>query len=247
MSYHITGLISAVIFLLTVGGLWSQLRFVWQRKNHFKAGPFESERPTAVLSLNQFVSSFLAFFSFFLYGACLRRFNHYLVWPRLVAALLVLAVLLEMQRDRRDRLSAAAFITCATLLVMGPVLLVAIPGATAWGQRISQGLIVAVTIILAQGYLHQVMLIRQMGRTGGVSLRMQQFFLLKDISTIAFALAMGILNGWPLLLLSSVSAVTKLTAMWHFRWVRLSWLARQRRAALDSAQPDLALTSGPLA
>src|SRR5947208_8567160 len=135
MGYPITGLISAAIFLLTVGGLWSQLQFIFQRKRTAGRGGV-AQRPTAILSLNQFVSSFLAFFSFFLYGACLRRFNHYLVWPRLMAALLVLAVLLEMQRDRRDRLSAAAFITCATLLVMGPVLLVAIPGATAWGQRI---------------------------------------------------------------------------------------------------------------
>ena len=84
MTYHITGLISAVIFLLTASGLWLQLQFVWKRKRAFHAGT--GQRPTAVLSLNQFVSSFLAFYSFFLYGGCLPRFNHYLVWTRLVAS-----------------------------------------------------------------------------------------------------------------------------------------------------------------
>ena len=86
-SYHITGAISSAIFLLTIVGLWSQLRFVWQRKRAANNGE-SHERPTAVLSVNQFVSSYLAFFSFFVYGVCLDPFNHYLVWPRLAASLL---------------------------------------------------------------------------------------------------------------------------------------------------------------
>jgi uncharacterized protein with PQ loop repeat len=210
-----------------------QLQFVWQRKHDFLEDA-RKERPTAVLSLNQFVSSFLAFFSFFLYGACLQRFNHYLVWPRLVASLLTLLVLFEMMRDRRDRLATAAFVSCLALLLASPVLFLAHPGAAAWGRLLSQGLVVVVTVILAQGYMHQVVLIRQTGRTGAVSLRMHQFFLLKDLATIAFALAMGVAAGWPLLLLSSVSAGTKVATLWHFRWARLSALARERREGLGT-------------
>ena len=235
MSYHVTGVISAVIFLLTVGGLWSQLKLVGRRKQDFAAGPLANDRPTAVLSLNQFVSSFLAFYAFFLYGACLPRFNHYLVWPRLAACLLTLAVLWEILLDRKERLSRTGFGCCLTLLAASPLwLLLRTPGAS-WNCWLSQGLVVLVTVILAQGYLHQVVLIRQTGRTGGVSLRMHQFFFLKDVSTIAFALAMGLASGWPLLLLSSVSAVTKLATMWHFHWVRSSPLARQRREAGSAA------------
>src|SRR6266571_106781 len=128
MAYHITGLISAAIFLLTVGGLWSQLQFIFQRKRSF-AGGNAIQRPTAILSLNQFVSSFLAFFSFFLYGACLQRFNHYLVWPRLLACLLTFAVLYEIMRDRRDAPSIASFSACLALLVVAPMLLLANPHA----------------------------------------------------------------------------------------------------------------------
>lgn len=235
MSYHITGLISSTIFLLTIGGLWTQLGFVWQRKQASTDGKGH-ERPTAVLSVNQFVSSFLAFFSFFLYGACLERFNHYLVWPRLAASLLTLAVLFEIMRDRLDRVARLAFVACLVLLVGAPLGLATIPGAAEWGRTVSQTLIVVITVILAQGYLHQVLMIRQTGRTGGVSARLHQFFFWKDVSTIAFAVSMGTSTGWPLMLLSSVSAATKLITLWHFRWVRLSPIA-QRHRKLTQAEP----------
>lgn len=228
MSYHITGIVSSAIFLLTIGGLWAQLGFVWRRQQ-FAGDGATHERPTAVLSVNQFVSSFLAFFSFLLYGVCLERFNHYLVWTRLAASLLTLAVLFEIARDRRDRAAITALVICATLLIGAPIGLAMNPEAIAWGRTASQSLIVVVTLILAQGYLHQVLMIRRTGRTGGVSARLHQFFFWKDVSTIAFALAMGTRTGWPLMLLSSVSAVTKLITLWHFRWVRLSPVASQRR------------------
>lgn len=237
MSYHITGLLSSAIFLLTIGGLWAQLGLVWQRRRSPTTGA-PSERPTAVLSVNQFVSSFLAFFSFFLYGACLERFNHYLVWPRLAASLLTLAVLFEILRDRRGRVAGGAFGVCAALLIGAPLGLVTIPGAAEWGRTVSQTLIVVVTVVLAQGYLHQVLLIRQTGRTGGVSARLHQFFFWKDISTITFALSMGTSTGWPLMLLSTVSAATKLVTLWHFRWVRLSPVALQRRDTTTGAPTE---------
>ena len=228
MSYHVTGAISAVIFLLTVSGLWSQLTLVWHRKTAFRAGAV-GQRPTAILSLNQFVSSFLAFFSFFLYGACLHPFNHYLVWPRLIASLLTLAVLYEISIDRRDILSITAFAGCSALLLVMPLFLAVSESRLTLGRLFSQTFIVVVTAILAQGYAHQIVLIRRCGHTGAVSLRMHQFFLLKDLSTIAFACSMGLGNGWPVLLMSAVSAVTKLAIMWHFRWARISPVAERRR------------------
>jgi uncharacterized protein with PQ loop repeat len=229
MFYHLTGLLSAAIFLLTLVGLWTQLRFVWSRRQAVTSGAAD-DRPTAILSVNQFVSSFLAFFSFFLYGLCLDPFEHYLVWPRLAASVLTLGVLFEILRDRRNGVAIGAFVACLLLLIGAPIALAVIPGATVWGRAVSQTLIVVATIVLAQGYLHQVLMIRQTGRTGGVSARMHQFFFWKDFSTIAFALSMGKNSGWPLLLLSSVSAATKLVTLWHFRWVRLSPIASARRA-----------------
>lgn len=230
MSYHLTGSISSAIFLLTIGGLWVQLRLVWQRRKLFQRGE-SLERPTAVLSVNQFVSSYLAFASFFLYGASLEPINHYLVWPRLAASLLTLAVLGEIVRDRREQAAVVSLALCSLLLIGGPLALL-IPGATVWSRAISQALIVVATGVLAQGYLHQVVVIRRTGKTGGVSALMHQFFLWKDLSTIVFSMTMGAANGWPIMLLSTVSAVTKVITLWHFRWVRVSPIAKQRRDAI---------------
>lgn len=238
MGYHLSGIINSAIFLLTIGGLWAQLQMVWRRNQAQREGQL-SEGTTAVLSLNQFVSSYLAFFSFFLYGACLERFNHYLVWTRLTASLLTLAVLWEIMRARRDRTSALSFIVCAVLLFVLPGILQLNADAAVWCRGVSQGLIVIAAIILAQGYTHQIVLIRQSGRTGAVSIRMHQFFLLKDLSTVVFAVAMGLRTGWPLLLLSSVSGLTKLGTLWQFRWARMSPLAEQRRRAQQESEAVL--------
>ena len=236
MGYHVTGFINSVIFLLTIGGLWAQLRIVWQRGHDQRQGRL-TEGTTAVLSLNQFVSSYLAFFSFFLYGACLERFNHYLVWTRLAASLLTLMVLWEIMRARREWISKLSFTLCSVLLFLLPGVLLWNAGAAVWCRSISQAMIVAATVVLAQGYLHQILLIRHSGRTGAVSIRMHQFFLLKDISTVVFALAMGLRTGWPLLLLSSVSGLTKLGTLWQFRWARVSPQAQDRRLATQEAVP----------
>lgn len=136
MGYHLSGIINSAIFLLTIGGLRAQLQMVWRRNQAQREGQL-SEGTTAVLSLNQFVSSYLAFFSFFLYGACLERFNHYLVWTRLAASLLTLAVLWEIMRARRDRTSALSFIVCAVLLFVLPGILLLNADAAVWCRGVS--------------------------------------------------------------------------------------------------------------
>jgi hypothetical protein len=49
------------------------------------------------------------------------------------------------------------------------------------------------------------------------------------LSTVAFGFAIGIEDGWPLILLASVSTTLKLITLWHFRWVRVSKVAEVRR------------------
>ena len=53
--------------------------------------------------------------------------------------------------------------------------------------------------------------------------------LLSGVTTVAFGLVMGLPQGWPLVLLASVSAVLKMITRWPFRWVRLSPRAQARR------------------
>src|SRR5688500_17666148 len=104
MRYQLIGLISAVLTLLAVTGLVVQLHLIQLRKGHFAAGR-TTERPTAVMSVSRFVTSFLAFYSFYIYGGTLQPFNHYVVWPRAVALLLLLTILFEMLIDRRSRVT----------------------------------------------------------------------------------------------------------------------------------------------
>ncbi|MCS4278726.1 hypothetical protein [Stenotrophomonas rhizophila] len=99
------------------------------------------------------------------------------------------------------------------------------------GRVLASAMIVAITVLLAQGYAHQILLIWRSGRTGAVSLRMSQLILLMDISTIVFAFAMGLRLGWPLLLLAVVSGSTKLAILWLFRWERRSTGGGKSRSA----------------
>ena len=105
-------------------------------------------------------------------------------------------------------------IAATAYLIFGPPPNVA---SQAFGQLLS----IVATIILGQGYLHQVLMLKNSGDTGGVSLRFHQLTLTKDISTIAMGLAMGAKTGWPIFLMNGVSAITKIVVMYFYRRVRL--------------------------
>lgn len=237
LSYHITGAISVVFFVLSLIGIGTQLRLIWRRKfAHTLAGQasptVEFDRPTAVLSLNQFFASFLAFYSFLVYGVCSEPFNHYLVWTRLPATFLVLLILFEIWLDRRQRLPAVAVFAGVVLMLVAAGLLIAGPRITTEGRWVSAFLAVFAAAVFAQGLIHQIVRIRQTGRTGAVSLRMHQLTTSKDVSTIVFALAMPPGMGWPLMVVGAVGVVTKSVLMWHFRWVDHSPLAATRRQTI---------------
>jgi hypothetical protein len=223
--YDFAGSLNSAFIVISLAGIWAQLRKIWARK-HAAA---TDGRPTAILSLNQFTVSFLAYWSFFVYGYSIQPFNHYIVWPRLVASVMVLLILREIFLDRRSLAAAVAMAIGLLLLVAG---LAGLWFGKTWideGRVIAQVLIVTITLLLAQGYVHQIRLIRRSGRTGAVSLAMNQFILAMDVTTIFFALVMGLQTGWPLLLLATVSGATKLIIMWLFRWVRVSPMAQRMR------------------
>jgi uncharacterized protein with PQ loop repeat len=225
-SYEFFGSVNSVFILLSLFGVFSQLRKVWRRKLQ----PETRQCPTELLSLNQFSVSFLAYFCFFVYGYSIQPFNHFLVWPRGIAAIVVGIILFEIWRDRKTRSAKVVFVVAIILFVLGAAGLYMGGTYSDEGKLVSTILIVIITLLLAQGYYHQIRLIWQSGRTGAVDLKMSQFILLMDVSTIAFALAMGLADGWPLILLAFTSGITKLLIMYLFRWVRLSSLAYQRRS-----------------
>mgnify|MGYP000432141237 FL=1 len=231
MWLEIAGSLNSLLIIASLWGIWSQVKKVLQRKQGGEQGG-----TTAVLSLNQFSVSFLAYWSFFVYGYSIKPFNHFIVWPRMIAAMLVMLLLYEMWRDRRTTATKAVLIGASVMMVMGLLGLVlslfSQTGIVDHGRVISQTLIVTITILLAQAYAHQIRLIVRSGSTGAVSIRMSQFIFAMDLSSIFLGLMLGFKDGWPLLLLASVSAVTKLVMMYLFYWVRVSDVALSRRAVL---------------
>ncbi|REL27455.1 hypothetical protein DXX93_13390 [Thalassotalea euphylliae] len=228
--YNIFGVINTLFIIVSLYGVHSQLRTIWKRKESSNS----YERPTSLLSLNQFTVSYLAYLSFFIYGYSIAPFNHYIVWPRLIASLLVALILFEIWQDRRSSHAKSSFsMACITLLL-------AITGLftgetiTDQGKYISTTIIVVVSILIAQGYFHQIKLIISSGSTGAVDLKMSQFILMMDVSTIAFALSMGLKQGWPLLLLAITSGVTKVIIMFLFKWVKTSSTAEKRRHIVET-------------
>jgi hypothetical protein len=240
MWYSIAGTLNSIFIIISVWGIWSQVEKVWQRKNAFKTNvptinkktdqktDQKSDQATALLSLNQFSVSFLAYWSFFVYGYSMKPFNHFIVWPRLVAASLVLILLFEMARERKNALTRSVLVVAVIVMLLGVIGLLFGRQFVDEGKLISQGLIVIITLLLAQGYAHQIKLIIDSGQTGAVSIKMSQFILAMDVTTIIFASTIGWENAWPLFLLATVSAITKLIIMFLFYWVRTSPVALQK-------------------
>jgi len=230
MWLEIAGSLNSLLIVASLWGIWSQVKKVWHRKQE---GVGEGSA-TAILSLNQFSVSYLAYWSFFVYGYSIKPFNHFIVWPRLIAAILVMVLLYEIWRDRRSSNAKAVFWFASLMLLLGLIglglAMLHGPLMVDQGRPISQVLIVTITILLAQAYAHQIRLILASGSTGAVSIRMSQFIFAMDLSSIFLGLMLGFKDGWPLLLLASVSAVTKLVMMYLFYWVRVSEVAMNRRA-----------------
>ncbi|MFP6764303.1 MAG: hypothetical protein VB858_11815, partial [Planctomycetaceae bacterium] len=210
LDYHTAGVISVAFFLLSLTGFAAQLREIRRRRQLFiqHNTSDEFERPTAILSLNQFFASFLAFYSFLVYGLCSAPFNHYLVWTRLPATMLVLGILYEIWHDRRSPSAAAAVLGAAAMIAATVALLLPGSQVTEESRQMSGWLAIFAATIFGQGIIHQIIRVRTTGHTGAISLRMHQLTTLKDLSTILFALAMPFAQGWPLMTVGAVGVIT---------------------------------------
>jgi len=223
-SYDFFGSINTVFIFVSLYGVLSQLRTVWRRKKVRGA-----ESATELLSTNQFIVSYLAYLSFFIYGYSIEPFNHYIVWPRFIAAALVGLILYEIWLDRQSKLSLFSLVLVILSLAFGLLGLIYGDTFVDDGKFVSTIIILVISLLIAQGYFHQIKLIIKSGATGAIDLKMSQFIFMMDISTIAFALSMGLETGWPLMVLAITSGITKIIIMALFKWVKVSPVAMQRR------------------
>lgn len=223
--YDIVGILSAFFLCVSTFGIWIQLRTIWKRKLDFG----KSTTITSVLSLNHFIVRFVAFLAILVLGYSQHPFNHYLVWPYLPAVALLLLIIREIYADRRDAGSSIAFFACTTLLVLGVLVWVFGLAEQLHTTVLSEVVLLCAAALIAQSDIHQIYLIRLSGDTGAVAIKTHQTTVIKDSSAVLFGLVMGISIGWPLVVSAGTSFITKSVILYHFRWVRTSLLAAERR------------------
>lgn len=201
MLYHIMGLASSALFLLTWFGLWSQIKSM----NKYQ---YLCRDANNSLSLNQFGSSYFAFFSLFLFGISVEPFNHYLVWTRFGALLLTLVIIMKIWQQRRGPVTTMVALI-ATLAFLAGIASMFFRPFPAIAQLGTATLMLGVTVILFQGTLHQLLVLKRRQKVGSLSATLFKNILIKDVSTLLFGLTMPLSQSWPLLVLNGTSVIMR--------------------------------------
>ena len=210
--YHLLGVLSAALFLMTWYGLYQQIMVIETRRN-------EGKTSTRSLSVNQFTSSYLAFYANFVFAIALTTFNHYLFWTRLGALILLLVILYRIWQDRPTKMNLSVVAIMAALLLMGLLSVLGRP-YEALAQIGTTALMLLVTFLLIQGTLHQCLILLKTKQAGDLSGSLFKSIIIKDISTLLFALTIPFEESWPLLLLNTSSVMMRGWLLWLIRAYR---------------------------
>ena len=190
MLYHVLGFVSAALFLLTWLGLWSQIQAMSRYQNAITRS--SSLDANQSLSLNQFGSSYFAFFSIYLFGTLI----------------LTLVIIWKIWQHRRTKVSG--WVTAVALLafVAGTISIAfrPFPGLAQLGANT---LMLVVTVVLFQGSLHQWLVLQRRKKVGSLSFALFRNILIKDVSTLLFGLTMPLSQSWPLLILNGTSVIMR--------------------------------------
>lgn len=201
MLYHILGAVSSILFLLTWYGLSKQLNLINHRKS-------KKLLATENLSINQFGSSFFAFYANFMFGIAIEPFNHYLVWTRFGALVLLIAILFRIYQERKGRVNSVVYYGAVLAFLMG-LLSIGYRPFPIVAKVATDMLMLVVTLVLVQGTIHQYWLLHKSNSLGSLSFPLIKSILIKDVSTLAFALTMPFSSAWPLLILNGMSVISR--------------------------------------
>ena len=212
--YLFWGSLSSLFFLLAVPAIGHQLWLIYERKRR-RARDELHEAATQSISINQIFSSFCGVYSFFLFGIVLDPPDLFLTIPRFVAAVLIYLVVLEIYRERRDRPSTYAMWGC-TLLTGIPVALILTGVRTSAASRsLSQAVVIAATLLMAQGCIAQYRSLRLSGQRGGVSFPMHATLYAKDFTGLMFGMQLG-WSAWAIILMHLSNLVMRLPLMYRY-------------------------------
>lgn len=218
MLYNAVGMLSSIFFIGCLFGLVDQLRRIRKRKTDGLSTT--SGYATQSISANAFFSSFIAFYAFFLYSIMLDEVEYYMFVTRLFAASMTLFILYEIYIDR-DRISQKIpFITGLACMAIAGLAFFYREEVLIIGRSTSIALALGATLVMLQGGIQQIRKIHKEKTTGVLSLPMNTVFMCKDLANVAFGLVLGFTDGWPLLLLGSISALLKLGIIIQFFYYR---------------------------
>jgi hypothetical protein len=213
-SYLFWGSVSSLFFLSAVPAIGHQLWVIYARKRLRARGELKAEA-TQSISVNQVFSSYCGVYSFFLFGVVLDPPDIFLTIPRFVAAVLLYWVLSEIYRERRDRSSRLALWAC-TISALIPIALVIAGVRTSTGSRsVSEGIVLAATVMMAQGCLAQYRMLRRAGHRGAVSLPMHAMLYGKDFSGLMFGLQLGA-GAWSIIFMHASNLVMRFPILYAY-------------------------------
>lgn len=216
MLYVIAGTISSALFLGCLWGLYQQILNVRHRRELYGAPETEPGYATRSLSANGFASSFFAFYAFLIYAMSLDTIEPFIFGTRLAASLGILYILFAIYRDRNSRLDRLPFQLCVGAMALACVIFAFREQLLPYSSKISVPLTVVATLVVLQGGLAQIYRIFMERCTGAMSLSMLLVFFLKDVSNVGFGLVLGLVEGWPVILMGAVSALLKLVLILLF-------------------------------
>jgi uncharacterized protein with PQ loop repeat len=217
MLYNAMGILSSIMFLGCLFGLVKQFRQINQRKLTAKDQSKGLGFATQSLSVNNFFSSFIGFYAFFVYSMMLQEVDYYLFVTRLLAACATMVILYEVFRDRAQLSQKLPFMSAVIAMLVAFVCFEFRESLLIVGRSVASILAVGATFIIFQGGVQQIRKIRKEKTTGALSLSMNVIFMGKDLSNLAFGFVLGFADGWPLILIGSVSSIVKLVTIWQFR------------------------------
>jgi len=206
--YYFWGVVSSALFLSAIPAIMHQLMRIWQRKKLRARGELD-EPATFSISVNQVFSSYIAVYSFFLFGLALDSPDPFLTYPRAVVGGLLYVVLYEIFCDRvQSRASRAAFYTATASLAV-PIVFVSTGARSSDVVRAGSHVLVCVaTMVMAQGGYSQFRLLSKNQARGAVSLPMHVVLYLKDLSGLIFGLQIGI-AAWSIVLMHLVNLIMR--------------------------------------
>jgi hypothetical protein len=204
-AYHVTGLLQASLFLLSISAVYVQLRHV-QRRRRLITEARGTEAATDNLSVFAMSGAFVAFFSFMLLSTATEPFAHYIFWSRIPACILSIILLWEFRRDNPSSVTALLGPIACGLFASALIVTSIAPGRSREYLATLQGFVVVAGTILVAGQLHQLRLLLTRRRIGALSLRARSLNLMKDLSTISFGAALGVHQSWSFILVAVASA-----------------------------------------